>query len=78
MIERAFYSIREFCERNAISRSTFYRLRIPVVKLGRKTFVPADSVLVLPTTLPTKDRDIAGHNEKRPETRNGIKPLQDR
>jgi hypothetical protein len=45
MIERAFYSIREFCERNAISRAKFYRLKLPIVKLGRKTLVPVDTVL---------------------------------
>ena len=42
MIERAFYSVKEFCERNAISRATFYR-RVPqdqLVKVGRKTLVP--------------------------------------
>jgi hypothetical protein len=41
-VERAFYSIKEFCERNAISRATFYR-RVPqdqLVKVGRRTLVP--------------------------------------
>ena len=43
MIERAFYSIREFCERNAISRASFYRIKwgnLRPVKFGRKTLVP--------------------------------------
>ena len=78
MIERAFYTIAEFCERNAISRPTFYR-RVPqdqLVKIGRRTLVPAATVL--PTSLPTKKREIAGDSQRRQETRNGIKPLQDR
>jgi hypothetical protein len=44
MIDRAFYTVREFCERNAISRRWFYVLvsrgDIWVVKAGRKTLVP--------------------------------------
>jgi hypothetical protein len=66
MIERAFYTVAEFCERNAISRATFYRLRIPIVKLGRKTLVPSE--FALPTSLPTKKRGITEDNQEHPET----------
>ena len=47
MTERQMYTVREFCERNAISRATFYRMlavgEIKVVKVGKRTLVPAAS-----------------------------------
>lgn len=43
---RNFYTVREFCDRNAISRATFYRLcnsgHIKTSKLGRRTLISAD------------------------------------
>ena len=46
-MERAFYTVAEFCERNAISRRWFYVLlsrgEVWVVKAGRKTLVPMAS-----------------------------------
>jgi hypothetical protein len=78
MIERAFYSIREFCTRNNISRASFYRIKwgaLRPVKFGRKTLVPVDCVL--PTSLPTKKRGITGDKLIHSETSNSKKPLQD-
>ena len=46
-MERAFYTVAEFCERNAISRRWFYVLlsrgEVWAVKAGRKTLVPMAS-----------------------------------
>jgi hypothetical protein len=41
--ERNFYSVKEFCARNSISRASFYRIKwgaLRPVKFGRKTLVP--------------------------------------
>jgi hypothetical protein len=79
MIERAFYSVKEFCERNNISRPTFYRIKwgdLRPVKFGRRTLVPVDCVL--PTSLPTFSGKLARDKQRRPETSSGKKPLVDR
>lgn len=47
MTERKLYSVREFCERNSISRTTLWRLIkagvLQKVKAGRKALVTAES-----------------------------------
>ncbi len=43
---RNFFTVREFCERNAISPATFYRAvnsgRVKISKLGKRTLVSAE------------------------------------
>jgi len=45
--DRAMYSVREFCRRNSIGKTTFYELvkagSVVTVKVGSHTLVPAAS-----------------------------------
>jgi hypothetical protein len=45
--DRALYSVREFCRRNSIGKTTFFELvksgAVVTVKVGTRTLVPADS-----------------------------------
>jgi hypothetical protein len=61
--DRALYSVREFCRRNSIGKTTFFALvragAVVTVKVGTRTLVPASSeqawhdTLAGPTHKPT-------------------------
>jgi hypothetical protein len=47
MTDRQLYTVKEFCHRNSIGKTTFFELvktgAVRTVKLGVKTLVPAES-----------------------------------
>jgi excisionase family DNA binding protein len=54
-LERALYSVKEFCRRNSIGKTTFYELvktgAVETVKVGSHTLVPATSETAWHATL---------------------------
>ena len=77
--ERDFYTVKECCRLNSISRATLYRLlkagALSAVRVGTRTLITAKSMQewqarlpAYPTNAPTNPHEIGSSGQRRRET----------